>query len=84
MCAPKIQYDYMISLVLYCHIYKTLFFFLFFFFVFSRAASAAYGGSQAGGLIGATAASLYHSHSNVGSEPHFQPNHSSQQCQILN
>ena len=34
------------------------------------AAPAAYGGSQARSLIGATAASLHHSHSNAGSEPH--------------
>ena len=33
-----------------------------------RAASAAYGRSQAKGHIGAAAASLHHSHSNVGSE----------------
>ena len=32
----------------------------------------AYGGSQAGGLIGAVAAGLHHSHSNVGSEPCLQ------------
>ena len=38
-------------------------------FVFSRAALAAYGGSQARGLIGAVAAGLTQSHSNVGSEP---------------
>ena len=36
----------------------------FFFFVF-RAAPVAYGRSQAWGLIGAVAASLHHSHSNV-------------------
>ena len=44
----------------------------FFFFVFClfRAALAAYGGSQARGPIGATAAGLPHSHSNTGSEPH--------------
>ena len=29
----------------------------------------AHGGSQARGLIGAVAAGLHHSHSNVGSEP---------------
>ena len=40
----------------------------FFFFVFSRAAPVAYGGSQARGLIGATAAGLHQSHSNTGSE----------------
>ena len=44
-----------------------------FVFVFSRAALAAYGGSQARGLIGAVAASLHQSHSNVGSEPHLRP-----------
>ena len=34
-----------------------------------RAAPTAHGGSQARGLIRATAASLRHSHSNAGSEP---------------
>ena len=43
------------------------------FFVFSRATPKTYGGSQARDLIGATAASLRHSHSNVGSKPHLQP-----------
>ena len=38
-----------------------------------RGAFAAYGGSQARGLIGAVAASLRQSHSNVGSEPRLQP-----------
>ena len=42
-------------------------------FAFSRAAPAAYGGSQARGLIGAIAASLCHSHCNVGSELRLQP-----------
>jgi len=40
-----------------------------FFFFFFRAALAAYGDSQARGLIGAVAAGLHQSHSNVGSEP---------------
>ena len=45
----------------------------------------AYGGSQARGLIGATAAGLRHSHSSSGSEPCLQPTpHSSWQCQIHN
>ena len=35
-------------------------------FAISWAAPAAYGGSQARGLIGAAAASLCHSHSNLG------------------
>ena len=43
---------------------------LFFFFVFSRATLAAYGGFQVRGLIGAIAAGLCQSHSNVGSESH--------------
>ena len=50
-----------------------LFFFFFFFFAISWTAPAAYGGSQARGQIEATSAGLYHSHSNVGSEPHLQP-----------
>ena len=40
----------------------------------------AYGGSQAGDRIRAVAASLHHSHSNMGSEPCLRPT----QCQILN
>ena len=42
-------------------------FLLFFFFFFFRAAPTTYGSSQAGGRIGAVAASLCHSHSNTGS-----------------
>ena len=42
------------------------------FLSFPRAAPTAHGGSQARGLIGAVAASLCHSHSNTGSEPHLQ------------
>ena len=42
-------------------------------FFFLRATPAAYGGSQARGRTGATAAGLHHSHSNAGSEPHLQP-----------
>ena len=38
-----------------------------------RAVPAAYGGSQARRPIGAVAASLHHSHSNAGSEPHLRP-----------
>ena len=34
---------------------------------------APYESSQARGQIGATAASLHHSHSNTRSEPHLQP-----------
>ena len=47
------------------------FFFFFCLFAFSRAAPMAYGGSQ--GRIGAVAASLLQSHSNVGSEPRLKP-----------
>ena len=38
-----------------------------------RAALEAYGGSQGRGLIGAVAAGLHQSHSNVGSKPGLQP-----------
>ena len=51
----------------------SLFFCFLSFFAFSRAYSKAYGGSQARGLIGAVAAGLRQSHSNVGSEPCLQP-----------
>ena len=60
-----------------------LFIFKFIFCLF-RAAPAAHGGSQARDRIGAVAAGLHHSHSNVESEPHNQPTHSSQQRRILN
>ena len=45
----------------------------FFFLCLFRAAPTSYGGSQARGLIGATAAGLCHSHSNARSEPRLQP-----------
>ena len=38
-----------------------------------RAALVVYGGSQARGQMGATAASLHRSHSNAGSEPRLPP-----------
>ena len=44
-----------------------------FFLLLFRAAFAAYGGSQARGQIGATAAGLHHSHSNARSELHLRP-----------
>ena len=47
--------------------------FLFCLFAFSRAAPVAYGGSQARGRIGAVAAGLHQSHSNLGSELRLQP-----------
>ena len=42
-------------------------------FCISWAAPAAYGGSQARGPVGAVAASLHQSPSNMGSEPRLQP-----------
>ena len=49
---------------------KSIILFLYFLsFCLFRATLVAYGGSQAGGLIRAVAASLCHSHSNVGSKP---------------
>ena len=42
--------------------------FFFFFFLLFRAAPAPYGDSQARGQIGAIAAGLHQSHSNLGSE----------------
>ena len=45
---------------------------MFLFFCLSRGPKA-YGGSQASGLIGAIAAGLHHSHSNVGPEMHLRP-----------
>ena len=40
---------------------------------FSRAAPEAYGGSQARGQIGAAAAGIHHSHSNVGYKLRLRP-----------
>ena len=61
--------------ILFLVIFISCFFFflLFFFFCFFQGCTAAYGGSQAGGPIGATAASLHHSHSDARFEPHLQP-----------
>ena len=53
-------------------ILQSLFFF-FFLVLFFRAAPTAYGSSQARGQIGAAAAGLHHSHSNVGSMLRLQP-----------
>ena len=46
-----------------------LFYFVYFFIYIFSVTPAAYGGSQARGQIGVIAAGLYHSRSNVGSEP---------------
>ena len=55
-------------------LYYYFLFYLFYFLLF-RATPAAYGGSQARGWIGATAACLHHSHSNAGSELRLWPTH---------
>ena len=47
--------------------------FCFVFLLFFRASPMAYGGSQNRGRIGATAASLRHSHSNAGFKLHLGP-----------
>ena len=57
-----------------CWLTLFIYLFIFFFFFFLlRAVPEAYGGSQARGPIGATAASLHHSHGNAGSELCLQP-----------
>ena len=64
----------------------TLCCFCFYFFGCFRAAPAAYGSSQARGPVGATAAGLYHSHSNATRDPSqiCHLHYSSWKCQILN
>ena len=59
-------YDIYMSL----YYFGYLFIYLFLLFV---AAPVAYGSSQARGQIGALAAGLQYSHSNVGSKPHLRP-----------
>ena len=62
--------------VLFGRVRRFVFVFVFVFLsfvVFFRAIPTAYGGSQVRGLIGATAAGLYHSHSYVGSHEYLQP-----------
>ena len=53
-------------------------------FLLFRAGHVAYGSSQTRGLIRATAAGLYHSHSNTRSKPCPQPTPKVMKCQILN
>ena len=67
-----------ISVLLFIHyIFRS--YFMVFTFIYSflffplRAAPVAYGGSQAGGRIGAVDAGLHHSHSNTRSETRLQP-----------
>jgi len=50
-----------------------LFIYLFIYFFVFKATPVAYGGSQARGLIGATAASLCHRHSHAGTELSLRP-----------
>ena len=57
------------TLRLLCNSIIFYFFLFFFFFLVFTAAPMAYGNSQARGRIRAVAASLFHSHSNVGSQP---------------
>ena len=61
--------------------FRTLFhfelFFFFFLFSFLRLAPAAFGSTQARGWIKATSTGLYHSQSNVWSEPFLQLHHNS-------
>ena len=59
--APGLFVCFILFLFIYLFIYLS-------FSAISWAAPAAHGGSQARGLIGAVAADLCHSHSNVGSE----------------
>ena len=58
--------------------------FLVFCFCLFRAAPTAYGSSKARGRIGATAASLHHSHSNTRSEPILWPTPQLTESRILN
>ena len=66
-------YFHFLHSVLWSMKLKNYFLPFFFFFNLFRAASAAHGGSQARGWIGAIAAGLRQSHSNVGSEPSLRP-----------
>ena len=59
--------------ILFTYLFLFLFYLFFCLFSFSWAATAAYGSSQARGGIGAVAAGLRQSHSNMGSKPRLQP-----------
>ena len=59
--------------LLYIHIHTHTYTHTHIHFFLFRAAPAACGSSQARGQIWAAAASLHHSHSNTGSEPHLRP-----------
>ena len=64
----EIEYSSLCYTIGPCHLSP-----FFFFFAISRATPTVYGGSQARGRIGAIAAGLWQSHSNVGSELHLRP-----------
>ena len=57
---------------------------MFFFFCLFRTAPSACGSAQVRGQVRATAASLHHSHSNMGSKPGPQPMPQLTATQILN
>ena len=66
------------TLFLFRYVCSFVLVFIFYLFIYFglcpfRATHMAYGGSQARGLIGATAAGLCHSHGNMGSDPRLQP-----------
>ena len=58
--------------------------FCYYLLILLRVAPVVCGSSQARGRIGATSAGLRHSHSNMRSQLHLWPHHSSLQCWILN
>ena len=58
---------------IFIYLFLSFIFYFFGLFAFSRAAPAAYGSSQARDRIGAVAARLRQSHSNLGSELCLQP-----------
>ena len=57
-----VKWYFIVQFVLFCFVFCLL-----------RAKPTAYGGSQARVWIGTIAAGLYHSHSNIRSEPHLLP-----------
>ena len=70
VCLYMCVYIYHKIIGIYSNIIFMFLGFFFFFFLLFRATLVAYGGSQARGLIEATAAGLPHSYSNMVSEPH--------------
>ena len=68
MCVKTLAFVY-----LFIYFYFIIIIIIFCLFAISWAVLAAYGGSQAGGRIGAVATGLRQSHSHTGSEPNLQP-----------